>query len=93
MGENLRGWILLGAAIVCLIVFPLWALTQSDWIRLAGQIILTLVLLLVIGGTGLFGYICLKAQARKWGAGLFVVAILSALAIYVIWVGHLPLLA
>jgi quinol-cytochrome oxidoreductase complex cytochrome b subunit len=91
MGENLRGWILLGAAIVCLIVFPLWALTQTGWINIAGKIILTLVLLLVLGGTGLFGYICLKAQARKWGAGLIIAAILSALAIYVVWVGHLPL--
>jgi quinol-cytochrome oxidoreductase complex cytochrome b subunit len=67
-------------------------LTRTDWIRLVGQIILTLVLLLVIGGTGLFGYICLKAQARKWGAGLILVAIFSALAIYVVWAGHLPFL-
>jgi hypothetical protein len=92
MGENLRGWILLGAAIACLIVFPLWALTQTGLVNLVGKIILTLVLLLVLGGTGLFGYICLKAQARKWGAGLIVVAVLSALAIYVLWAGHLPFL-
>jgi hypothetical protein len=61
-------------------------------VNLAGKIILTLDLLLVIGATGIFGYICMKAQARKWGAGLLAVAVLSAVGIYVVWAGHLPLL-
>ena len=71
---------------------PIYALTYSGIVRTIGQIVLTLVLLLVLGATGLFGYICIKAQAKKWGAGLLVIAVLSALAIYWVWAGHLPLL-
>jgi len=51
--------------------------------------------MLIIGimGTGLFGYICIRAQARKWGAGLILLAVLFVIAIYWVWVGHLPFLA
>ncbi len=88
----MRGMALIGIAAVLLIILPLVALTQTGIVRLIGQIVMTLVLLVILGGAGLFGYICLKAQARKWGTGLIVVAIISAIAIYVVWVGRLPLL-
>jgi hypothetical protein len=84
---------MLGAVVFLLIVLPLWALTHPPGlVRLVGQIVLTIDLILVIIGTGLFGYICMKAQARKWGAGLIAVAVLSVLAIYLVWFGHLPFL-
>ncbi len=76
------------------IILPLVALGGYfvDIARLIGQIVLSIVLILAIVGTGLFGYICIRAQARKWGAGLFVVAALCVLAIYYVWIGHLPFL-
>jgi hypothetical protein len=92
MGERLREWLLLAVLAILFIVLPVWALNQTGWIRLAGQIILTLVLLLVLGATGLFGYICIRAKERKWGAGLWIIALLSILTIYWIWFGSLPLL-
>jgi hypothetical protein len=77
-------------AVFLLLVLPIYALTQQGLVRTIGQIVLTLVFLLVVGATGLFGYICIKAQARKWGAGLIAVALLALIGIYWIWAGHLP---
>ncbi len=76
------------------IILPVVALGGyfGDIARLIGQIVLTFALILGIIGTGLFGYICLKAQARKWGAGLVLIALLCIVTIYFVWVGHLPLL-
>ncbi len=88
----MRGMALIGIVAVLLVILPLIALTQTGLVRIIGQIVMTLVLLVIAGGAGLFGYICIKAQARKWGTGLIVVAILSVLAIYMVWVGRLPLL-
>jgi len=80
-------------AVLLLVALPIYAITSTTGlVRTIGQVVLTLVLLLVLGATGLFGYICIKAQAKKWGAGLMTIAVLSALAIYWVWVGHLPLL-
>ena len=42
-----------------------------DLLKLIVKILLGLILLVIIAGSGLFGYICLKAQARKWGAACF----------------------
>jgi hypothetical protein len=84
--------LLLGLAVFLLLVLPIYALTQQGLVRTIGQIVLTLVFLLVVGATGLFGYICIKAQARKWGAGLIAVALLALIGIYWIWAGHLPFL-
>ena len=84
--------LLLVAVVVLAVLLPLAGLILgTGWIRMAAQIILTLVLVVVIGATGIFGYICIKAQARKWGAGLILVAILCLLAIFLIWTGR-PLL-
>lgn len=88
----LREWLILGLAALFLVALPVWAINQSGVVKLAGQIVLTLVLLVVLGATGLFGYICIKAQAKKWGIGLWIIALLSILAIYWVWFGHLPLL-
>ena len=72
---------------------PIYAITSTTGlVRTIGQVVLTLVLLVVLGATGLFGYICIKAQAKKWGAGLMAIAVLSALAIYWVWAEHLPFL-
>ena len=78
--------------VVLAVLLPLIGLVfGTGLIRVAAQIILTLVLLVVIGATGIFGYICIRAQARKWGAGLILVAILCLLTIFWIWTGR-PLL-
>jgi hypothetical protein len=76
---------------VVVVVLPLTALmTQNQTAILIGKIILTIDLIVAIVGTGVFGYICIRAQARKWGAGLVLIAVLAAIAIYVLWAGHLP---
>jgi hypothetical protein len=54
-------------------------------LRLIGKIILTIILVGVLLGSGLFSYICLKAQARKWGSGLAVLAAVCVFAIYLLW--------
>lgn len=79
-------------AIILIIALPIIALTQSGLVRLAGQIVLSIVLILALIGCGLFGYICFRAQARKWGAGLFVIVVLCLIAIYWLWAGHPPFL-
>jgi len=48
------------------------------------KIVLGLILLIIIAGSGLFGYICLKAQARKWGAGCFAVLALCVVLLYLL---------
>lgn len=89
----MRGWLILAGIVVLAIILPLIALGGyfGDLARLIGQIVLSIVLILAIVGTGLFGYICVRAQARKWGAGLFGIAVLCVLAIFWVWTGH-PLL-
>lgn len=93
----MRGWMLIGLIAVFLVALPLWAVTQNPagelgWLNPVGKIVLSFDLVLVVGATGLFGYICLRAQARKWGSGLLAIAIISVLGIYFIWFGHLPFL-
>jgi hypothetical protein len=84
---------LLSTVILLVIVLPLIGLVFGDGlVRLAAQIILTVVLILAIAATGVFGYICLKAQAKKWGVGLIVVAIICLLVIFIIWTGKVLLL-
>lgn len=87
----MRGWMLIAIIAVVVVVLPLTALmTQNQTAILIGKIILTIDLIVAIVGTGVFGYICIRAQARKWGAGLVLIAVLAAIAIYVLWAGHLP---
>jgi len=83
---------MLAGAVALIIVIPIIVLTDyfGPLARLIGQIVLSIVLILALIGSGLFGYICIKAQARKWGAGLFVAATLCIVVIYWIWAGHLP---
>ncbi len=84
--------ILFGAVVVLAVILPLIGLAfGTGLIQMAAQIVLTLVLLVVIGATGVFGYICIRAQAKKWGAGLILVAIVCLLVIFWIWTGK-PLL-
>ena len=54
------------------------------WWMLIIKIVLGIILLLIIAGSGLFGYICFKAQARKWGAGCFAVLALCVALFYLI---------
>ncbi|MGQ9788294.1 MAG: hypothetical protein ACUVQM_03165 [Candidatus Hadarchaeaceae archaeon] len=83
---------LLGTVIFLVVVLPLIGFFfGGGWIKLIAQIILTIVLAVVTGTTGIFGYICIKAQARKWGAGLILVAVISLLLVFWIWTGK-PLL-
>ncbi|MFH1822059.1 MAG: hypothetical protein ABH852_06480 [Methanobacteriota archaeon] len=83
---------LLGAVIILAIILPLIGLVfGSGLIRAAAQVVLTTVLILSIGATSIFGYICMKAQARKWGAGLIIIAVVCLLVIFLIWTGK-PLL-
>jgi len=90
--EYLRIWLILAGAIILVTVLPIIALTQGGWVQLAGQIVLSIVFILALIGCGLFGYICFKAQAKKWGAGLFVIVVLCIIAIYWLWAGHPPFL-
>jgi len=55
-----------------------------DWLKLIVKVVLGIILLLIIAGSGLFGYICFKAQARKWGAGCFAVLALCVVAFYLV---------
>ena len=48
------------------------------------KILLGLILLVIIAGSGLFGYICFKAQARKWGAACFVVVAVCVVLFYLL---------
>jgi len=85
---------MLSGVTVLLIVLPLIAMGGyfGDLAMWIGQVVLTIVLILGILATGLFGYICIRAQARKWGAGLLLVAVLLAIAIYIVLVRRLPFL-
>jgi len=88
----MRASILLGVIIVIFVILPIIGLAFfEDWIKTVSQIVLSAVLILVTAGTGVFGYICIKAQAKKWGIGLIIVAVLCLLAIFWIWTGK-PLL-
>lgn len=84
----------MAGAVLLIIVLPIIALTNyfGSLARLIGQIVLSIMLILAIIGSGLFGYICFKAQAKKWGAGLFLATALCIVVIYWLWVGHLPFL-
>lgn len=53
-------------------------------LKTIAKIVFIILLLLVIVGTGLFGYIAWKAEARKWGAGCFGGAVVSAILIYLL---------
>ena len=83
----MRGWVILAGILVLIVILPIIALTGyfGELARLIGQVVLSIVLAIVLVGTGLFGYICMKAQARKWGTGLFVIAVLCLLAIFWVW--------
>ena len=48
------------------------------------KVVLGLILILVMIGSALFGYICMKARARSWGAGCFVVTILTIIGLYLL---------
>ncbi len=52
--------------------------------KLIGRIILCIILAVILFGTGFFSYVCFKAQARKWGAGLAAIVALCVIALY--WV-------
>ncbi len=79
-------------AIIFLVVLPIVALTEvfGSIARLIGKVVLGILAVLAMIGSGLFGYICFKAQARKWGAGLFVIAVLCVIAIYWLIVDRPP---
>jgi hypothetical protein len=86
--------LILSGIAVLLILLPLIAMGGyfGDLAKVIGQVVLTIVLVLGVVATGLFGYICIRAQARKWGAGLILLAVLFVILIYWVWAGHLPLL-
>jgi len=46
------------------------------------KIIVSILLILIALGTGFFGYICIRAQVRKWAAGLFSITALCILGVY-----------
>lgn len=77
----------MAGVVVLIIVLPVIALTDyfGSLGRLIGQIVLSIVLILAIIGSGFFGYIFFKAQAKKWGAGLFVAVILCIIITYWVW--------
>ena len=90
----MRGWLMLAGAIVILVVLPIVTLTEvfGSAVKLIGKIVLGILAVLALVGTGLFGYICFKAQARKWGTALFAIAVLCLIAIYWLITERLPFL-
>jgi quinol-cytochrome oxidoreductase complex cytochrome b subunit len=52
------------------------------WWQWVVKILLGIILVVLAAGAGIFGYICTKAQARKWGAGCFTIMALSIVAFY-----------
>ena len=88
----MRDWLILVGLVILVIVLPVIALTNyfGSLGRLIGQIVLSIVLILAIIGSGLFGYIFFKAQAKKWGVGLFLAAVLCIIITYWLWAGRLP---
>jgi hypothetical protein len=55
-----------------------------SWWMWIVKILLGLILLVIIAGSGLFGYICFKAQARKWGAACFGVVAVCIVLFYLL---------
>ena len=53
-----------------------------EWYMWIIKIVFGIILLLVIIGAGLFGYIAWKAEARKWGAGCFGAVVASVILFY-----------
>lgn len=47
-----------------------------------GKILLGILLVLIAVGSGFFGYICVRAEARKWAVGMFLITLLCLLALY-----------
>lgn len=88
----MRGWLIPAGILILIIVLPLVALTDyfGSLAKMMGQIVLSIVLVVALVGSSLFGYICFKAQARKWGAGLLVAAVLCVIALILVIFGHLP---
>jgi len=83
----MREWLLFGGLAVLITVASLFAMTQVGLVRGVGQVVLTIELGVLLVGAGISGYICFRAQAKKWGAGLILVAALCALLIYFVWAG------
>ncbi|KXA91620.1 hypothetical protein AKJ57_00610 [candidate division MSBL1 archaeon SCGC-AAA259A05] len=52
------------------------------WWILILKIVFGIILAVVIGGAGLFGYIAWRARARKWSAGMFGIVALSVFIFY-----------
>jgi len=86
----MKEWLLFGGLAAIITVASLFAMTQGGLVQSVGQVVLTIELGVLLVGAGLFGYICIRAQAKKWGAGLIVVAVLCAFLIYIVWAGHFP---
>lgn len=84
----MKVWAAVGALFALLIILPALAIEfAGGWIKLAGQIVLSLVFALIAAACLLFSYICVRAKAGKWGAGLLVLAIIFIFGVYAIWAG------
>jgi hypothetical protein len=87
----LRVWAIVGTILLFLIALPALAVVlASGWVRLAGQVILSIVLSVILVAFVFFAYVCMRAQARKWGTALVLAAIVILFLIYATWAG-LPL--
>lgn len=61
---------------------------KLDWLMLILRIIFGVILLVIIGGTGLFGYIAWKARARAWSGGMFGITAVSIFLLYWVILGN-----
>lgn len=52
------------------------------------RIVFGVILGVVIGGAGLFGYIAWKARAKKWSAGMFGIVAISVFLFYWLILGN-----
>ena len=71
-----------GIAVLALIAI----LIAAGCLSLGPWTVLRIIGALILGGivfcASLFGFICFKARARGWAAGLFALAVLCVLSIY-----------
>ena len=84
----MKVWMIAGTLLALLIILPALAIFfASGWVKLAGQIVLSIIFGLIAAVFLLFSYICIRAQAKKWGMSLLLAAIVLAFLIYAIWMG------
>ena len=83
----MREWLILGGIVFLAVVLPIVAsmgFFGETLVPIGKGILAVLLVLILMPFTGIFGYICVKAQARKWGTSLLTIAVLGVIAGYLL---------